>query len=261
MKYSFMTFSCPDLNFEEVINLAVKYGYDGIELRIEANHAHGAEPDTPIEELHRMRDFAKNRGVEVACIATSCQFAKLELSEKTLEDAKRAVDMAREIGCPAIRVFAGAPMQEETLEKMAETLIKLSDYIKTTDVIVCMETHDYSSDIYLVEKLMKLVNRENIAVNWDFMHPTLRMGTPIEEVYKVLKPWIRHCHIHDGVLNERRNCVFLPMGTGKVDHNKALELLKKDNYSGYLSGEWINWNEPNYLEKELKSLKDIERSI
>ena len=45
MKYAFMTFSCPDLTLPEVIELARKTGYDGIEPRIVSDHAHGIEVD------------------------------------------------------------------------------------------------------------------------------------------------------------------------------------------------------------------------
>ena len=33
MKYSFMTFSCPQLDLDEVLSLAKQTGYDGVEPR------------------------------------------------------------------------------------------------------------------------------------------------------------------------------------------------------------------------------------
>ena len=49
MKFSFMSFSCPDLDVDEMIALAGKYGYDGIEARISSQHKHGIEPDSPAD--------------------------------------------------------------------------------------------------------------------------------------------------------------------------------------------------------------------
>ena len=40
MKYSFMSFSCPELKLEEILKLAQKYGYEGIEPRIGSGHKH-----------------------------------------------------------------------------------------------------------------------------------------------------------------------------------------------------------------------------
>ena len=47
MRYSFMTFSCPDLGLRNVLALARRLGYDGIEPRSAAKHAHGVEIDSP----------------------------------------------------------------------------------------------------------------------------------------------------------------------------------------------------------------------
>ena len=47
MRYSFMTFSCPDLGLREALDLARRLGYDGIEPRTDAKHAHGVEIDAP----------------------------------------------------------------------------------------------------------------------------------------------------------------------------------------------------------------------
>ena len=43
MKFSFMSFSTPELTLEETLALAERLGYDGVELRIEAGHKHGAD--------------------------------------------------------------------------------------------------------------------------------------------------------------------------------------------------------------------------
>ena len=51
MKYSFMSFSCPDLTLTEMLEAAEKFGYGGLEPRIDAGHAHGIETSlTPAEK-------------------------------------------------------------------------------------------------------------------------------------------------------------------------------------------------------------------
>ena len=46
MKFSFMTFSCPELTLDQVLSMAKEFGYDGIEPRISASHQQGVEFDT-----------------------------------------------------------------------------------------------------------------------------------------------------------------------------------------------------------------------
>ena len=43
MKISFMTFVAPEWTLEEHLTAAIRYGYDAIEPRCEADHAHGIE--------------------------------------------------------------------------------------------------------------------------------------------------------------------------------------------------------------------------
>jgi sugar phosphate isomerase/epimerase len=118
-----------------------------------------------------------------------------------------------------------------------------------------METHDSWCNPEYVENIMRTVNKESIAVNWDVMHPVLTANFTVEGAFKALSPFIRHVHIHDGVYNQKI-LEFKPIGKGGVDHRKAMELLKKHEYAGYISGEWINWEPCEiHLPRELAMIK------
>jgi sugar phosphate isomerase/epimerase len=96
-------------------------------------------------------------------------------------------------------------------------------------------------------------------VNWDIMHPVRREFATIDESFETLKPWIRHLHIHDA---SKETGELVPIGEGFVDHRRAIELLSSISYDGYLSGEWINWDDPYevHLPRELATLKSYERT-
>ncbi len=68
MHFSFMSFSCPELSFERMLDLAVRLGYAGIEPRIQANHAHGVELDASPAMRRDARRQAAEAGVEISCI-------------------------------------------------------------------------------------------------------------------------------------------------------------------------------------------------
>ena len=65
--------------------------------------------------------------------------------------------------------------------------------------------------------------------------------------------------MHDGVGS---NVKFGPIGTGDIDHKRAVELLLSAGFEGYLSGEWINW-EPSdiHLPRELHTMKGSEQEL
>lgn len=262
MKYAFMSYSCPKLTIGEMVEAAIKYGYDGIEPRISGGHLHGIEAETPNETLRQIGRLVREKGLEICCIATPCLFADPEKVEKNLDLAKRCIELSAETGSPCIRVFGGRI--PEGIERKAsqgyiiDSLTKLSDFAAQSGVTICMETHDHWCDPKDITDIMTAVNHPSVAVNWDIMHPVLTAGWTVEQAFNELKPWIRHAHMHDGVRVDGK-VVFSPIGTGPIDHRSAVKLLKDMKYEGFISGEWINW-EPHeiHLHREIASIKSYE---
>ena len=102
---------------------------------------------------------------------------------------------------------------------------------------------------------MERVNHPAIAVNWDIMHPVRVAKVSIEDSYEVLRPWIKHVHFHDGVIEAEDGVTLTPIGWGDVDHRAAVQVLKKNNYADFLSGEWINWEAfDTHLPREINTM-------
>ena len=80
MRYSFMTFSCPTATWEEVLGLARRFGYDGVEPRIESGHGHGVEIAARAEKRREIRKRAEESRVAIACVATGWKLAALDSS-------------------------------------------------------------------------------------------------------------------------------------------------------------------------------------
>jgi len=261
MKLSFMSFSCPESDVKEFIHTAKQYGFDGIEPRIDAGHKHGIEPGVSASFLQSVKEMAVDNGVKICCIATSCVFANPETLDKNFTQAQQALDIAAELDAPVIRVFGGQipkeMSREESLDCVVEALTKLSDYAASRRVAMCVETHDDWCDPEWVAKIMQNVSNPYIAVNWDIMHPVLTAGYTMTNAFNVLKKWIKHVHIHDGIKSEK-GLVLVPIGEGIIDHATALKLLCELNYDGYISGEWIGWEPYDiHLPRELAKLKSL----
>jgi len=264
LKYSFMTFSCPELTFPEVLDAARQFGYDGIEPRIGSSHAHGVEPESSAAARTAFREQAAEAGIAICCIATSCRFADPSTAPDFVEQAHAAIDLAADVGAPCIRVFGGPYPQaemtrEQAVEQVAGALRGLADHAAGRGVTVCMETHDSWCHPEHVAAVMHRVDHPAIAVNWDIMHPIRHGDATMDSAFDTLKPWIRHLHIHDGRDVENK-LELVPIGSGRIDHRRAIELLLEMGYTGYLSGEWINWSTPwqVHLPRELAALKRYE---
>ena len=257
MKYSFMSFSCPELTLNEILSMAKEFGYDGIEPRISSNHRHGVEFDANQIQRKEIRQTAIDTGIAIGCVATSCRYADLKTNQDMVHDTMKAIDLTADIGSSRIRVFGGKIGDDldrnAAVDLVAKSLLSIADHASERGVTICMETHDDWCNPTDVAAVMKKANHPAIAVNWDIMHPVRRSYATIEESFEVLKPWIQHLHIHDGSAQTS----LLPIGEGDIDHKSAIERLSTISFDGYLSGEWIGWNDPyrNYLPRELQTLK------
>lgn len=261
MKISFMSFSTPQLTLTETLDLAEELGYDGFEPRAGSGHAHGIELETSSSQRNAIKAQVAESPIELCCLAVSCRYADPSTVAENVQETMRYIDLAADLDIPRLRVFGGQiPEQvnrEAAIENVAAALRQLAAHVQERQVTVCLETHDDWCDPNHVVAIMQQVDSPAVAVNWDIMHPVRACGFTMEEAFTILQPWVQHVHIHDGLrtLDELK---MLPIGQGDIDHEEALALLQKDGYTGYLSGEWINW-EPHliHLPRELAAVHAI----
>ncbi|MGB9620184.1 MAG: sugar phosphate isomerase/epimerase family protein [Armatimonadota bacterium] len=253
-----MSFSTPSLTLAEILDVALRYGYDGVEPRLDSNHAHGVEVVATASEREAARGLSLDRGIRIACLATSVRFADPSSAKEMVRQTHERIDLAVDVGVPAIRVFGGripdGITREQSIEQVVRCLTEVADHAAERGVTICLETHDDWCDPVHVAAVLSRVNHPAVAANWDIMHPVIRARATIDSAFETLRPWIRHVHIHDGTA-----AGLAPIGTGEIDHRRAVELLRSVNYGGFLSGEWINW-EPYeiHLPRELAKMKSYE---
>lgn len=259
MLYSFMSFSCPELSLDEMLGIAAEYGYQGVEPRVESKHRHGIELDASADYRAAAREKAAASGIAFSCVATSCRYADPQTCPKHVDDTLRYIDLAGDVGAPAIRVFGGAiPAgieREAAIDAVTAALRQVADHAAARNVKVCLETHDHWCLPEHVAEIMRRVDHPAIRVNWDIMHPVRVEKVTMAGAYATLKPWISHCHFHDGRTVDGK-LVMLPIGEGEIDHATAVRLLEADGFGGYMSGEWINWQPyAEHLPRELAAMK------
>ena len=262
MNYSFMSFSCPMLSLGEMLAMAKRYGYNGIEPRVQAGHGHGLDLDVDAATRRDATKLAQESGVALCCIATSCRYSDPDTVQQNVEDTLRAIDLAADVGSTRIRVFGGkiggGLSREAAIDQVAASLSAVADHAQARGVAVCMETHDDWTDPSHVAAVMTQVDHPAIAVNWDVMHPVRTAGWTVDQSFETLKGWVQHTHVHDGA-QEAGRIAYLPMGTGIIDTRRAMELLASVGFDGYLSGEWINWEPPEvHLPREIATMRGYE---
>lgn len=255
MKLSFMTWACPEWTLNEILTAAIKYGYDAVEPRVDCNQKHGIELSTTKKLRKEIKASFEDMGIEICCLATSQTFAFIEAERRaeSVAKTKQYIDLAKETGCPNLRVFGGGTPEgadfNELKKHVAESLRECAEYAKSRKINVCLETHDsYSCSADALE-VVKTAEHPNAAICWDIMHP-FRMGETISQAFENVKDYVRHCHCHDGKRPADGGLdgwELTLMGEGDIPHEKAFSLLKEAGYTGALSGEHINYIAPEEL--------------
>ena len=266
MKYAFMTSSCPELEFGEVLAIARQYGYDGVEIRVSNDHRHGLEFSLDAQGRAKAKRQAAEAGIALCCVATSCRFADPATLQDAVRDTHLAIDLASDLGSPCVRIFGGiiggGLSREAAIRQVVQSMDELKGHAESGGVRLCLETHDDWCDPAHLASVLRQVDHPAVGVNWDLMHPVMTAGKTIEEAFDTLRPWIYHVHFHDGYWEDpetKAKRVMAPIGQGVIDHHRALELLSSINYQGFISGEWIRWKpHADHLPQELALLKSLE---
>jgi sugar phosphate isomerase/epimerase len=263
MNYAFMTFSCPQATWDQVLAMANEYGYVAVEPRLDSEHQHGVEVSADAATRQQKRQAAKDAGIDICCIATSCQYTKPDEVDQQVQDTHDRIDLAADMGAHRLRVFGGlipdGISREQAIANVAAALRSVADHAAERDVVVCLETHDAWCDPNDVVALMKAVDHPHIAVNWDIMHPVNRGGVTMDQAFDILRPWIKYVHYHDGKPKGDGKVDLCTVGEGIIDHTTAIARLREMNYDGYMSGEWIGWDPPEvHLPREMAAIRAAE---
>jgi len=108
IKVSFSTLACPSWTLSQVLAIAQREAYDGVELRFLRGE----------DSLWKLSEFQKSQiadtrrtiadsGLRISCLDTSCRFDSPRLADRQawVSEGVRMAELAQEIGAPGIRVF------------------------------------------------------------------------------------------------------------------------------------------------------------
>ncbi len=238
-----MTSVCPDWSLDEVVAGMKRHGYKGLEPRVEWGHASGIEAGLSKAARAEVRRRFAGEGLAICCIATGARMAAEEPERAAhVEDVRRYIELAADLGCGLLRTFGGRRDSSRELaaavEHTAGGYRQVAAEAGAAGVTVLMETHDDWCCSAPVRAVVEAVDHPAVQVLWDVMH-TQRMMETSEESFQALGPLTRHLHAHDGRYVDGRLQVC-GLGDGVIDHAGPVRLLEAAGYQGYFSVEVIH---------------------
>jgi sugar phosphate isomerase/epimerase len=244
MRLCFSSLGCPDYSIDEIVSCAVKYGFDGVEIRtVQHTVALWDVPELSGDvALKTARKKFDDAGLTVPVVGASGSFAitgEVHRREQ-MELLKKWAEIAQYLGAPYLRVFCGPVPEGKTIEECIKSDIEgyneAIPLMKKYGVTLLLETHDSFS---ASKSLLPVIEGLNgmAGVIWDILHP-IRFGESIEETVRNLAPYIKHVHIKDSKVFSADSFDFELPGNGILPIPEIITKLKEINYSAYLCFEW-----------------------
>lgn len=238
---AFSTLACPQWSIEQAIQAASDYGYDALEWRL----ADGELITATLSEQIRDRLVAATRArhLPVITLDTSCRLLYNDEPQRlaTLDEATAMLQLAHDLGAPAIRVFGGDPAPHVTMAASmaaaAAMLGAIAERARSFGVRVLVETHDALwSHTSNTRTLLDTANMSNTGIIWDVYH-TCRAGESPAGAAQILGATIASVHIKDGRQTADGWQLCLP-GEGDIPLGQIFRALHAQNYQGPFCFEW-----------------------
>ncbi|MCK8824215.1 sugar phosphate isomerase/epimerase family protein [Fuchsiella alkaliacetigena] len=235
------------------VKLAAELGFDGIQLNIGTHQKGFLLSKQVVKEAYL--ELGAEFGIEFPSIVTT------ELDNYSMvaaEDSKeyqiammsitKAIDAAAAMEIPMVMIpsFARSDIRsEEAFARAVEVLKYSCDYAQERGVKIGTES------LLSVERLLKLlaeVDRPNLELYFDTQNHYLREGYSIPQMLRELLPNLYpEIHVKDGKDGDLSGAL---LGEGDTDFYKSMEVLKENNYSGWLISENYYNQRPLSLESD-----------
>lgn len=198
-----VTYNIPNSwDLKTILDVCRKTEIAAVEFR--TTHKHGVEPSLSSDQRKEVRSRCADAGIVIWGLGSVCEFhsPKPEVVKSQIEDCKRFVDLAADLGAQGVKVRPnGLPKEKpvaETLKQIGESLAVCADFAKSRNVEIWCEVHGSgTAEPKNMAAIMKqAAGASNLGVTWNSNGSDVVKGS-IASSFELLQPWIKSCHIND----------------------------------------------------------------
>lgn len=264
IKLAFSTVACPEWTLEDVARKAQEMGYGGVELRTLGSGSSQLASDPALTTPGKAKAVLASFGVEPVCLSTSISLQHRTTSEQraTQIAAKRAIDLAIELGCPAVRMFAydvdPGQSVDGAMRSIAHQAEPLVEKAGAAGVQLLFENAGSFSRAKQWWWLFNLIDHPMLGMMWNVANAAAA-GESVAVSIPMLNHRIRIVKAKDLRVGEGSG--FTQLGDGTVGIDKLVKRLLGQGFDGYISVEWDRLWLPSlepaetYLPEAAKRLK------
>ncbi len=233
----------PNLSIDEIINIAVRYNFDCVDLRVRDDAE--IKKNITDKEAEVIKEKLNKAGVKLLSLFCYNDYIKsgIENMEKSIAEH---IEIAEKLNAEAVRIFAGSI---ETDEEFDNLCIVLSNILAKYKGKVNIFMQNHATLGLTCEQGIKLSERikdkrlsfifspdECYKSGWEYMDK-------LSEIAKISK----QMYIAD-ITEDKKYCLI---GDGIIKFDEILQVMKENGFDGYLTLKWEKcWCEylPDYDE-------------
>ena len=195
--------------------------------------------------VQSLREATEKAGVRVVDIpvGVGASFYDTEAANRktAVENGKKWVDVAVELGSPSIRAHIQGPRSlTPDVGRAAESIGELAAYGAGKNIIITLENdNNFTEDPFFVVEVIEKVNNPYLRALPDFCNSMVTHDQDFND--RALAAMFKHAyniaHVKDSEGTRGGNFVT-------VDVGKCFEIAKAAGYRGYFSMEWEGDGEP-----------------
>lgn len=235
-------------SFEDKLETAAKAGLQSVELVGE----YSAWTDADID---RVKKLARSLRLGMDTISATPNWKRDPISmvdpaqrSNLLQEVEKNLTFARKLEIPMALLMSGDAIEGKSYAEQWASLVegckRCGDVAAKAGITLIVEPLNtkvnhkgYFLDSCVAGlKLMKEVDHPNIRLLFDIYHEQVQLGDVIRTI-QAAAPYVKVFHIAD---NPGRN----DPGTGEMNYNNIYRAIKKLNYSGYITMEYLPLGDP-----------------
>lgn len=239
------TLGCPTWDLKTIARNLAEYGYDAVDFRGLGQHLDVTTAPEFTSGLQESKRILGDAGLEVSCISSSICICDKDRLGGNLDEARRTLALARELGAPCVRVFGGGDVEAcarpALADAAAETMEKMLALDGAAAIGWCVETHDHWVGADDIALLLDRLPVSAVGVVWDVGHtPRITKERPADS-WAAYGRRVLNTHFKDAVYDPGHAHAmddgwrYVYLGEGTLPLAEAVNVMALHGYDGFLT--------------------------
>jgi len=261
MKVAFTTLGCPNWTLDTICRRGQEYGFDGVDFRGYLDEIDITRLSLFTTQANQTRRWLSSAGLQVSGISSSIRICDSERRGENLDEARRTIEVAQQLGCENVRVFGSGRLEGSSHGELAQIGLDCMQAILELDGAAelhwLFETHDNWIKATNCKLLLDNIHHPAFGALWDMGHTARVGGETPEQTYAAIGPRIGYTHVKDAVYDPAHEQAmqdgwrYVLPGQGQLPLAQAISLLRQNGYEGWILFEHEKRWHPDLEEPEV----------